>query len=258
MRPSIRRNRHRRQQGVVLFLLVLMVALVLIALAAEVPPMVAQLRRDREEELIRRGAQYARAIRLYYKKVGSYPVRLDQLENTNQIRFLRRRYKDPMTGKDFKILHNTDVQLSGQSQTTNLGSNASSTAGLNSPTTSDTRAQNSPSSTNSSPSSSSSGTTFGGGPIVGVASTSNKQSFHVFNKKDHYNEWQFFYDQSSNLTTGWWTLIKGPYDGAKQATGGAISGATQAGQTQSGTSSIFAQPQPSSPSSQNPPTNNSQ
>ena len=63
------------------------------------------IQRDREEEMIHRGVQYSRAIRLYYKKFGRYPATIENLENTNQMRFLRRRYKDPLTGKDFKVLH---------------------------------------------------------------------------------------------------------------------------------------------------------
>jgi hypothetical protein len=49
---------------------------------------------------VHRGDQYRRAIKLYYRKYGSYPTSIDQLMNTNQIRYLRKRYKDPMTNKD--------------------------------------------------------------------------------------------------------------------------------------------------------------
>ena len=45
------------------------------------------------------------------RKLGVTPARLEDLENTNNIRFLRRRYKDPVTGKDFKLLHVGEVQL---------------------------------------------------------------------------------------------------------------------------------------------------
>src|SRR5438105_592181 len=38
------------------------------------------------------------------------------------------------------------------------------------------------------------GQTFGGGPMLGVASTSKEKSIKELNDKDHYNEWQFFYD----------------------------------------------------------------
>src|SRR5215472_170320 len=70
-----------------------------------------EIQRDREEEMIHRGVQYSRAIRAYYKKFGRYPATLENLENTNQMRFLRKRYKDPLTGKDFKVLHFGQVKM---------------------------------------------------------------------------------------------------------------------------------------------------
>ena len=70
----------------------LMLAVILLATMAAAPRMAQQIRRDREEELIHRGTQYARAIKRYYKKFGRYPLSLAQLEDTNHMRFLRRRY----------------------------------------------------------------------------------------------------------------------------------------------------------------------
>lgn len=56
--------------------------------------------------MIHRGVQYTRAIRGYYKKWGRYPTRLEDLENTNNLRYLRKRYKDPLNkNKDFRLLH---------------------------------------------------------------------------------------------------------------------------------------------------------
>jgi hypothetical protein len=74
------------------------------------------MKRDREAEMIHRGCQYSRAIRAYYRKFGRYPVKLEDLENTNDIRFLRKRYKDPENCKDgkcadFKLLHFGEVQM---------------------------------------------------------------------------------------------------------------------------------------------------
>ena len=70
------------------------------------------IKRDREEEMIHRGVQYSRAIRAYYKKFSRYPAKIEDLENTNQMRFLRKRYKDPLTGKDFKLLHYGEAKMS--------------------------------------------------------------------------------------------------------------------------------------------------
>ena len=76
-----------------------LVVVVLIMLAMAAPKIATSIKRDKELELYHRGMQYTRAIKLYYKKFGHYPTSLDQLENTNNIRFLRKRYKDPFTGK---------------------------------------------------------------------------------------------------------------------------------------------------------------
>src|SRR5208282_4525985 len=77
-----------------------------------------QIKRDREEELRHRGSAYMRAIQHFYKKFGRYPSRIEELENTNNLRFLRKRYTDPMnvdreTGKekDFKLMHQADISL---------------------------------------------------------------------------------------------------------------------------------------------------
>jgi type II secretory pathway pseudopilin PulG len=100
------------ERGYILLTLLLIVSLMIIMAAVIVPTITFEIRRDKEEELIHRGVQYSRAIRAYYKKFGSYPARIEQLESTNNLRFLRKRYKDPITGKDFKLLHYGEVQLS--------------------------------------------------------------------------------------------------------------------------------------------------
>src|SRR5215470_1296519 len=111
--------RKSRQRGYVLLILLLSVALLSIGFLAMVESIEFQVKRDREEELIHRGVQYSRAVRRFFKKFGRYPTRIEELENTNNVRFLRKRYKDPMnrdpkTGqeRDFKILHLQDVRIS--------------------------------------------------------------------------------------------------------------------------------------------------
>jgi type II secretory pathway pseudopilin PulG len=109
-RPHKSRVR-RSEQGYILLMLMLFITLLAIAAAAVAPSIAFRVKRDREEEMIQRGTQYSRAIRRYVKKTGRYPSRLEDLENTNNIRFLRKRYKDPVTGKDFKLLHVGEVQM---------------------------------------------------------------------------------------------------------------------------------------------------
>lgn len=110
-----RRLRRRREDGYILLTLLLIVALMSIVALTVAVPIKFALQRDREQEMIHRGVQYSRAIRNYYKKFGRYPTRLEDLDNTNNLRYLRKHYKDPVTGKDFKLLHYGDpgVSLSG-------------------------------------------------------------------------------------------------------------------------------------------------
>jgi type II secretory pathway pseudopilin PulG len=105
----------RGEQGYVLLTMLLTVSLMTIAAMAVLPDMIFQLKRDQEQEMIHRGVQYTRAIRLYYRKLGRYPTSLTDLDNTSNLRFLRKHYKDPLTGKDFKLLHYGDpgLQLAG-------------------------------------------------------------------------------------------------------------------------------------------------
>jgi type II secretory pathway pseudopilin PulG len=95
-----RKNRHRKQGGYVLLAVLFVLTVLIIAMAAAAPRIATARQREKENELVRRGQQYAIAIRRFYKKFGRYPSSVDQLENTNNIRFLRRRYLDPLTGKD--------------------------------------------------------------------------------------------------------------------------------------------------------------
>src|ERR1700743_2109529 len=94
------------EDGYLLLAVLVMVFLVLLALSVAAPKVAKQIQRDKEREAVERGLQYRRAIQLYYKKFGAYPTDIKQLENTNEMRFLRNRYKDPITGKDdWRLIH---------------------------------------------------------------------------------------------------------------------------------------------------------
>ena len=80
--------------------------LVLLVLSLAAPTMARELRREREVEAVHRGDQYVRALQLYYGKFKHYPGNMEQLEKSNNIRFLRQKYADPMTGKaDWRLIH---------------------------------------------------------------------------------------------------------------------------------------------------------
>ncbi|HTS05218.1 MAG TPA: hypothetical protein VMP68_06510 [Candidatus Eisenbacteria bacterium] len=108
-----RTSSRQSEQGYILLLLLLTVCIMTIMVATAVTTIKFQIRRDREEEMVHRGVQYTRAIRAYYRKFNRFPAKIEDLENTNQLRFLRKRYKDPITGKDFKLVHFGEVKMAG-------------------------------------------------------------------------------------------------------------------------------------------------
>jgi len=203
----------RKQQGYILLSIMLLMTLMLIALSIEIPRIRQQVKREKEDELQHRAHEYTGAIKRYYRKFGRYPVSIDELDKTANFRFLRKRYKDPMTGKDdWRIIHqgesilkvgsNTGSNQNGQITTGSTNSSPFS----NSLGSSNSASQNpggSSTGTNSGksgsgPSSTDSGSAFnnqlGGGGIAGIASKSKEESIKLINEKNHYNEWEFVYD----------------------------------------------------------------
>jgi hypothetical protein len=178
--------------------------------------------------MIHRGVAYSRGLRRYFKKYSRYPTRLEDLDNTNNLRFMRKRYKDPITNDDFTLLRYGDPRLAGimlgqPGGQLPRGAQPASLAGPQSPlasnptstTTGDSSTRNAQTDSNpSTPSSSSSSDTtsstpkvLGGGPILGVASASTAQSIREFNGKNHYNDWLFIYSQIGDRGG----LPNGPY-----------------------------------------------
>ena len=94
------------QGGYALLALLATSAILLAGLALSLPRMAMQALRVTEERLIERGEQYRRAIELYYREHGKYPPELEDLEDTDGVRYLRRRYKEPMgTTGEWRIIH---------------------------------------------------------------------------------------------------------------------------------------------------------
>ena len=82
--------------------LLVAMAVMLTLMTVAMPVWRQQQKREREEELLFRLKQYAHALALYQRRLpGAAPANLDDLVKE---RFLRRKYKDPITGKDFAIL----------------------------------------------------------------------------------------------------------------------------------------------------------
>ncbi|HEX5283911.1 MAG TPA: type II secretion system protein [Bryocella sp.] len=245
--------RHQRgsdtESGFMLVFAILMVALVLIALAVAAPIMAKDLQREKELESQHRAQQYVRAIRLYYRKTKTYPPSIDALEGTNNIRFLRKQYIDPLTGKnDWRIIHvgenKTTVkgffgQPLGGLNTTGAGSlgSASSmasggiagtTAGSTSSTVSggsalaggfqgatiggSTPGSSAIGTSSSSTSSTSSGPlgSGGGGQIMGVGTSKTGASILNPNGQSTYETWEFIYDPKIELLYQQANMLGGP------------------------------------------------
>jgi type II secretory pathway pseudopilin PulG len=105
-RPTPTRRPKPSEEGYILIWVIFLVALFTLALSVAVPRMTKEIQLDRERETMARGKQYTRAVQLYYRKFHAYPPSIDALVKTNEIRFLRKKYIDPTTGKDdWKPIH---------------------------------------------------------------------------------------------------------------------------------------------------------
>src|SRR5271154_250449 len=95
------------EQGFMLVGLIVAIFLILLVLSIAAPKVSKELQREREVEAVHRGNQYVRAIQVYVRKNGGqFPPTIEALEKSNNQRFLRQRYVDPMTGKsDWRLIH---------------------------------------------------------------------------------------------------------------------------------------------------------
>jgi type II secretory pathway pseudopilin PulG len=235
----IRRRPKPSEEGYILVAVIFMLAILMISMMVAAPAIKKDIQRDRELETMQRGKQYARAIKMYYKKFNAYPPNVDALVKTSNIRFLRKKYIDPTTGKDewkpVRLGQNktpTAMGFFGQpmagstmagigssggngvtgattlgSSSSIFGSSSSATGTTSSSgTTTDSGSTSSTDATSSSTSSSATGLsgqtgqTFGGVGIIGFSPNSPKQSILVYKKKNHYNEWEFVYDPLADQT----------------------------------------------------------
>jgi hypothetical protein len=194
----------------------------MIVCAAALPKVREQLRRDQEIETMHRGQQYIRAVQLYYRRFHHFPPDMDALLETNGIRFLRRKYSDPLTGKDdwrpvYLGQNKAPLTMGFFGQVRNLG--AASPAG-NGPLRGDQiigAAPPNPSDSMSldkndadSSQANTAGQTFGGGQIIGFSPSSAKPSILIYKTKQYYDEWEFVYDPASDGTLqGWLPPIYG-------------------------------------------------
>jgi hypothetical protein len=100
------KKRANPESGFAVLFIYAMAATIAIMLYMELPRVAFEAQRDKEQLLIDRGEQYSRAVTLFVRKFNRYPADFDALQNTQNLRFLRHKYIDPMTGKDdWRIIH---------------------------------------------------------------------------------------------------------------------------------------------------------
>jgi type II secretory pathway pseudopilin PulG len=181
-----------RSRGYTLVALMLGLTVMTILIASVLPLASAEGQRDREEELIFRGRQYAEAIRVFRRRFGRYPNTLKELYEIKP-RSLRKLWKDPITNSDDWGLLSLVNPLQKPPGTS--GPQVSSRAPTPTPTPAaglfgGSGALGPP------------GSALGpAGPITGVYSKSKKKAFRIYEGRDVYNEWRFS-EQSLLRATG--------------------------------------------------------
>jgi type II secretory pathway pseudopilin PulG len=188
------------EDGYAMAALLVMLSIMAILMTAAMPVWRQQAQREKEEELVWRGQQYVRAIRLYQAKNQAFPPSIDMLVDG---RFIRKKYKDPITDDDFAAL--------GAASAPGVGSGAGSgQAGLPAGVQQElTKSAQRGQQGGSFPGQSGQpGTAFPGQPgqpggafpgappvggVIGVASKSKAESIRAYQGRTHYNEWAFVF-----------------------------------------------------------------
>src|SRR5438477_8200613 len=91
--------RGQSENGYAMAVLLVTISVMAVMLTVAMPVWKQMAQREKEAELIFRGQQYARAIGLFEQKYANTPP--PTLDVLVQVRFLRKKYKDPITNKDF-------------------------------------------------------------------------------------------------------------------------------------------------------------
>jgi len=184
----------QNQRGYAMAALIVAMAVMAIMMTVAMPVWKQTAQREKEEELIFRGKQYTHAIGLFQRKyANAYPPTIDVLVEQ---RFLRKKFKDPITGEDFQPL------LAGQGAP-GAGAPGAATPGAQ-PQAPGTAPRGSAGIPNPGATSPAAGAnrgispigTPGAGPvggIMGVTSKSKEKSIRLYNGRSHYNEWAFVF-----------------------------------------------------------------
>lgn len=173
----------RCERGYAMAALLVGLSVMAVLLSVALPVWGTMAKREREEELIFRGQQYARAIGLFQRKyANASPPSLDILLNE---KFLRKKYKDPMTKDgEFQLLSLGAPPPGGAPQ---RGGGLPSGAGVQAGRGVQGGAPQAPGGIAGAPVAGAGGRA----GITGVASKSTETSIRLFNGRNKYNEWAF-------------------------------------------------------------------
>jgi type II secretory pathway pseudopilin PulG len=174
-------------QGYAMAALLVAMSIMAIMFTVAMPVWKQTAQREKEEELVFRGKQYVHAIGLFQRKfANAYPPNIDVLVDQ---RFLRKKFKDPITNSDFVPI---PVGQGAPGAQTPAGQRGAPGGLGQTPTASQATSQTGRTG----------GPGTGGGPagqtaggISGVTSKSKAQSIRLYNGRGHYNEWAFVYIQ---------------------------------------------------------------
>ncbi len=178
-------------------------------------------KREREAELIWRGQQYARAIGLFQRKyANTFPPNVNILVEQ---RFLREKYKDPITNDDFQPIPAggaTPGQIGDPRDGARQGG-----SGQRNPTTGSNQTRLVPFRIGEPGQPGTSGFVIGqpGQPgigIQGVVSKSTDESIKVYNGRTKYSEWAFVHVAAAQRITPPGTQQPNVPPGSQQRPGG--------------------------------------
>jgi type II secretory pathway pseudopilin PulG len=193
------------ERGYAMAALLVGISIMALIMSMAMPAWKTMAQREKEAELFFRGQQYARAVAKYQAARGAFPPSIDVLVNE---KFLRKKYKDPITNDDFDIVRVGQAppgQAGRQGQAGQAGRQGQAgqpsivfqpivTAGLG---------------------------TSGGGPILGVVSKSTATTLRLINGKNKYNEITFVPTEATTQAGGVaGTLTPGGRNGTPRPTGG--------------------------------------
>jgi type II secretory pathway pseudopilin PulG len=202
------------QKGYAMAALLVAMSIMAVMMSVLLPAWKQMVRREKEAELVFRGEQYTRAIRLFQQRAGPgvLPPSVDVLVEQ---RYLRQAYKDPITNEKFLVLPGL-VQASGTQ--TNIQFSSTTTGGPTAGSQLQARMQETQDRLRGLTGRGSTGGAGGStgvagameqpatgavpGGITGVVSRSPDESIRVYNGRTHYNEWEFRYTAPAQPSGG--------------------------------------------------------